>query len=902
MNREEHGGRPTRSWPFLLLFFAGMVIAFLSIHRLTHPPHVWPQTPRLALRPRAGLNLSPSRLDDVQFLHNLRRSGVVWVRVQIPWKDIEPKSGEYRWDVWDRRVQNVHSAGLHLIALLNTTPPWARATDDASNPFAPPSDPQTMARFARTFAARYRRAVRYYQVWDEPNIAPHWGNRETDPLGYVYLLKAVSTAIRSVDPEAVILSAGLAPTLDPGRLNRNDLAYLRELYTLGADAWFDVLAWEPYGFDRPPEEAPSPHRLNFRRYELARAVMREFGDDDTPIWFVAFGWNACAQKTPWKTVSRQEQAEYLRRAYMWVMDHAAYVGPMLWTHAYPIIDPAAPEWGFALWTPDGFPQPAWKTLQTVAALPAADLGIHPLSAEPPVILSFWGTAVALKAKVGPRWDILWISVDGKPVPRLPRDAQGRSYLNLYRPRPATLIVPLAEYLPHGLHTLVIQQGPGDPIWAFESLIIFRPSHVSKIWLIILGLGVLGGLFGLFVFWRRGYRFPIIVPCRFSSLVLYSLMGIAFLMPFATRYIRFGPWLMAPPVLGLGVTGLFLGWSYLNNEICLREYTWDLKMIGAWGMLFGVFAALWIFGDISWGIFWTRVGAPFVVFLGVVLVGGIGGNSQQATRTTLLTTPLILSGTLLAITTFLLDAPKLISLLHLDIPPFPRLQGFFGSPNHLALILLRILPFALVQSESDSRPTWARASVLLMGLALALTQSRSVWLLGMPVLILALGLRRPRRIMWLGTSFLIGGLLLFFRGEETLRHRWLIWQGTWALIKAHPWLGIGIGMFPHVYPMYARPTAWREPLLYHAHNVLLHTAAAVGIPAALGFFYLLARALWPPPQSPMTRAAWASLLAGLACGLVDAFWALDDLAYLTAWAWGLLYVSENENPSENLERE
>ena len=108
-----------------------------------------------------------------------------------------------------------------------------------------------------------------------------------------------------------------------------------------------------------------------------------------------------------------------------------------------------------------------------------------------------------------------------------------------------------------------------------------------------------------------------------------------------------------------------------------------------------------------------------------------------------------------------------------------------------------------------------------------------------------------------------------------------------MIEAHPWVGIGLGRFATTYPMYALPTAWREPLLYHAHNTLLNTAAVLGVPATLALVGVVGRVVSKPTRTPYQRAARASLLGGLAFGLVDAFWALPDLAYFTALAIALL---------------
>ncbi len=105
------------------------------------------------------------------------------------------------------------------LVVLDGSPAWARAEQDRApvdNPLAPPADPDDMARFAAAFATRYGDKVRYYQVWDEPNIAPHWGNHWIEPVAYAQLLKAVAPAIRAADPDAVIATAALAPTTDRG--------------------------------------------------------------------------------------------------------------------------------------------------------------------------------------------------------------------------------------------------------------------------------------------------------------------------------------------------------------------------------------------------------------------------------------------------------------------------------------------------------------------------------------------------------------------------------------------------------------------------------------------------------------------------------------------------------------
>jgi len=137
--------------------------------------------------------------------------GFSCVRQRFPWAEIEPSPGEYRWEPWDRLVSQATQHGLHLIAVLDTSPEWARSRADQNNHLAPPQFVTTFGLFARAFAERYGDAITFYQVWDQPNVYPHWGARPIDPAAYVRLLKVAAAELRRADAETIVLSAGLAP-------------------------------------------------------------------------------------------------------------------------------------------------------------------------------------------------------------------------------------------------------------------------------------------------------------------------------------------------------------------------------------------------------------------------------------------------------------------------------------------------------------------------------------------------------------------------------------------------------------------------------------------------------------------------------------------------------------------
>ena len=63
----------------------------------------------------------------------------------------------------------------------------------------PVPDPDRFAAFAGRFAARYGAQVDDYQVWDEPNLAGHWGGGPVNPPAYADLLARTARAIRAAD-------------------------------------------------------------------------------------------------------------------------------------------------------------------------------------------------------------------------------------------------------------------------------------------------------------------------------------------------------------------------------------------------------------------------------------------------------------------------------------------------------------------------------------------------------------------------------------------------------------------------------------------------------------------------------------------------------------------------------
>ncbi len=435
-------------------------------------------------------------------------AGFHWLRQEFPWEDIEihgkgdfedRRHEPYRsaWDKYDQIVDLAEQYDLELIVRLSNPPAWTRAAGDAAGTYAPPDDLNDYGDFVAAVVQRYQGRVRTYQIWNEPNIYPEWGEAPVDPASYVELLKVGATRAREVDPNVVIISGALASTIDldgiqlPGR-NFNDLTFLQRMYDAGAAPYFDVLAMQGYGlWSGPTDQRSQPRVINFGRPRLVRDVMVRNGDSAKAIWISEMNWNAVPDDLPDKRygqVSPAQQARYLPLAYERIQDEWPWLGVANVWYLKRATDQweqnGQPEAYFRLLTPDFQPLPVYESLksymtgepaalsrgvhqedhwalnysgqwQTVAD-PQAMLGQLRISNDPAAALSFQfrGSELHLVAPKGPDMGRWLVEVNGRD--RSAIDLQAR------QPQAATRTAIVRSLPGDQLHSVVLRPDPDAP--------------------------------------------------------------------------------------------------------------------------------------------------------------------------------------------------------------------------------------------------------------------------------------------------------------------------------------------------------------------------------------------------------------------------------------------------------
>lgn len=319
----------------------------------------------------------------LQMIHD---AGFGWIRQQFRWDDIEISgrsdftdrrngTSVNAWDKYDNIVALANKYNVQIIARLNSAPAWSQAPDNQYPGFAPPADFNDFVHYAVAVASRYKGRIRFYQVWNEPNIYPEWGNAPINPEAYTDLLCRTYTALKAVDPTIVVISGALAPTDELNARNLNEYIFLQRMYAAGAAKCFDILGAQGYGL----RTGPTDQRLrstdtNFGRNLWLRDLMLANGDGNKPIWIGEMGWDpvpddpAIADRLNYGQVTDEQATRYAVEAYQRARAEWPWVGVMSYWFFKRASDTEKGQsfYYFRLVDPDFTPRPVYYAIKQYA--------------------------------------------------------------------------------------------------------------------------------------------------------------------------------------------------------------------------------------------------------------------------------------------------------------------------------------------------------------------------------------------------------------------------------------------------------------------------------------------------------------------------------------------------------
>ena len=833
----------------------------------------------------------------------IRNGHFTIVRQHFNWNEIEPRAGDFQWTKWDRivaRIGELPNVETKIIAVLDTTPEWARDPGERDLVNAPPARTDDYARFVAAFAQRYGDRIHYLQLWDNPNVHPYWGRHNADPLEYTALLRAGAIAARAANPNIKIVTAGLSPNTEMirGHPDYSDVLFLRGMYEAGARDYFDILGAKAYGMWTGPEDRRvALDVFNFSRVILLREEMISHGDAAKPVWAVEFGWNALPQgwegkPSPWGTDTQPVQSDRLARAVQRARSEWGWMGAMLAQTLQPNAPDDDPAWGFALVDKGGQPRALYAALKDASLVRVS-----------PAVFDYTRFNTALGALAIVALVALWrAAVAARQMP----------WLDSWR----AIELRFAALPEIGQFALIAL--------SVITFYVLRNTFANFVLLaLIVFLFALRLDFGLAitVFTIPFYLFPknLIGSMQFSLVEILTLAAV-------------GGWLLRH-VAGRTsqVTGHKSPVAGRKSQVAGRNLglgTWDVRLATCdLAIIFFVLVGLLsVAVATNFGVanreFRVIVLEPALLY-GLIRAGGFARRDLWRLANAFILSALAIS--LIGLWQYFFSDYVIIG------EGVRRILAVYGSPNNLALYLDRALPLLVVlvlfgsgrprARQHTAKPTsvgwnpvhegglgtrlprpWSpRVLYALAALPIALcwflTYSRAAWL-GIAAGFVFIGLYSGRRVRLAIAALAIIGLIvlipfigtprfqsLFQEGTGTGFFRVSVWQSGIAMIRDHPLWGVGLDNFLYEYPKYMVPDAWREPNLSHPHNIVLDFWARMGVlgVVALGWmvveFYKKGIKGIKGNDGNLVLGLMAGMTAALAHGMMDAAYFYVDLAFV-----------------------
>jgi hypothetical protein len=211
---------------------------------------------------------------------SLVRLYAFWNRIapSKPANPRDPNSSRYDWVALKNQVDDARAAGLDVMLTLRSAPMWAQGPAGANSEGSYRPSPSDFADFAHAIATKFDGRVKYWGMWNEPNL-PHFlrpqyarvhGKRTLVSAGwYRRLLNAGAREVHAVDPTNRVIGGETAPF--GHSTNPSPKVFLRKLLcvsTSGAPTCktkieADIWATHPYTSGSPWHHAFSANDISF---------------------------------------------------------------------------------------------------------------------------------------------------------------------------------------------------------------------------------------------------------------------------------------------------------------------------------------------------------------------------------------------------------------------------------------------------------------------------------------------------------------------------------------------------------------------------------------------------------------------------------------------------------------
>jgi len=154
-----------------------------------------------------GAQISPKEIST--WCSEVQQLGVRATTLWIPWNQLEPRRGHYRWDELDNIIQSFQLCGLDVGVHVQTKEGWgtlsASPTWSQYRPSMPPADMDDYYNFIFNLVNHLKGRVREYSIENEASALPVW---PASPESYFQMLATAYRAVKAANPNAIVLDSG----------------------------------------------------------------------------------------------------------------------------------------------------------------------------------------------------------------------------------------------------------------------------------------------------------------------------------------------------------------------------------------------------------------------------------------------------------------------------------------------------------------------------------------------------------------------------------------------------------------------------------------------------------------------------------------------------------------------
>jgi hypothetical protein len=233
----------------------------------------------------------------------MRMTGFAACRFDLTWSRVQPEANVYNWETYDRIFAEFVRNGVRPLPLIAYGTKWATTGDPNAKDWhewhnAPPRT-DAYTGFLRSVVGRYGKYTKYWEIWNEPDIAFWLGTAEQ----YAELFNASVQTIRAADPQAKVMNGGFSET----KRRPDFIPQFLSLITSRPD----IYAYHSHG--------PLPNLV--RAAEDTQGYLKKAGWDGVAIWLNEAGFSS----TRGATEAQQAMALVKKMTYAPAVGATGYV-------------------------------------------------------------------------------------------------------------------------------------------------------------------------------------------------------------------------------------------------------------------------------------------------------------------------------------------------------------------------------------------------------------------------------------------------------------------------------------------------------------------------------------------------------------------------------------------------